>query len=110
MIDGPSATFVISLAATFAAGMGLGFIYLLGLWYTVRRQSTLKNPGLWLFVSVVGRLALLLAGFYLVMAGSWQRLLACFAGFMVVRVVMTRRLGPGPALQAKAAAGKEPAP
>lgn len=92
--QGGNTIIVLSLLASFVAGAGLGFVYLLGLWYTVRRQATLKHPAPWLMISVLGRLALLLGGFYLVMAGSWQRLLACVLGFIVVRLILTRRLGP----------------
>ena len=109
MTDGYDAFFLVTLAGAFVAGAGLGFVYLWGLWYTVRRQATVRSPGLWLLLSVAGRLALLLGGFYLVMNGSWQRLIACTAGFVVVRLVMTRRLGPRAALRAQPAA-KEPAP
>lgn len=109
MTDVGDPLFLLGLAGAFVAGAGLGLVYLWGLWYTVRRQATLKNPALWLLLSVVLRMVLLLGGFYLVMAGSWQRLLACAAGFVVVRVIMTRRLGPRAALKAPAA-GKETAP
>lgn len=109
MTDGYDTLFVLTLAGAFVAGAALGFVYLWGLWYTVRRQATVENPALWLLLSVVGRLALLLGGFYLIMNGSWQRLLACTAGFVVVRLIMTRRLGPRAALRPPAAA-KEPAP
>ena len=100
-----TSAFVLSLGAAFVAGAALGLVYFWGLWYTVRRQPALKRPGLWLLLSALGRLALLLGGLYLVMAGSWQRLLVCVAGFVVMRTIMTRRLGPGAALRAK-----EPAP
>jgi len=98
------------LAAAFAAGAALGAAYFLGLWYTVRRQASARWPAVWLLGSAVGRLALLLAGFYLVMAGSWERLLACLAGFVVARLVLTRRLGAGGATRAGGVAGKDVAP
>jgi hypothetical protein len=28
------------------------------------------------------------------MAGTWERLLVCLAGFVLVRLVLVRRLGP----------------
>ena len=86
---------VVGVAAAFFAGAALGCLYFLGLWYTVRRQARLRHPTPWLLLSLFGRLALLLAGFYFVMSGSWQRLLACVVGFIVARLVMTRLLGSG---------------
>ena len=94
--DGAMTPLVVAgIAAAFAAGVALGGLYFLGLWYTVRRHTRLGRSTPWLLLSLAGRAALLLGGFYFVMAGSWQRLLACVAGFVVVRVILTRRLGPG---------------
>jgi F1F0 ATPase subunit 2 len=45
-------------------------------------------------VSLMIRLGVTLAGFYLVMAGRWERLLACLVGFLLMRTVLVRRLGP----------------
>jgi F1F0 ATPase subunit 2 len=107
MSDYTSITGALVLGAAFVAGAALGGAYFLGLWYTVRRQTTASLPALWLLVSGVGRLVLLLVGFYLVMAGSWERLLACLAGFVVARLVLTRKLGAGGADRSGSIAGKD---
>jgi F1F0 ATPase subunit 2 len=44
--------------------------------------------------SFVVRLLVTLCGMYLVMDGKWERLLACLAGFLLMRIVLTRLLGP----------------
>ena len=65
-----------ALLVSFAAGLVLGAAYMAALWFTVRRISTVRQPGLWLFVSAVVRVALLLAGFYWVSQGRWQGIVA----------------------------------
>jgi F1F0 ATPase subunit 2 len=72
------------LLSVFGAGVGLGAFYFLGLWWTVRRLPTVRVPALWTTVSFVVRSGIVLAGFYLVMAGRWENLLACLAGFTLM--------------------------
>jgi F1F0 ATPase subunit 2 len=47
-----------------------------------------------LLVSFVIRTAVTLAGTFWVMDGRWERLAACMVGFLVARVILTRRWGP----------------
>jgi F1F0 ATPase subunit 2 len=74
--------------------MGLGLFYFGGLWLTVRRLPGSRTPELLILGSFVGRLAVTLAGFYLVMGGRWERLLACLAGFLITRTFLLYRLKP----------------
>lgn len=85
----------LSLSLAVLAGLALGLFYFGGLWLTVRRLTSSKRPGVLMLGSFAVRLSLTLCGFYLVMDGSWERILACMAGFLVTRFVMTRRLAPG---------------
>lgn len=78
------------LLAAFAAGIILGAAYLHSLWIVLRRLPHARAPGLWLLGSAAGRIGLLLAAWYWVSAGRWDGLLACLAGFLVIRVVATR--------------------
>ena len=73
-------------------GVGLGIVYFGGLWLTVRRLPDARWPALLLLGSMLGRTALTLLGFYLVMDARWERLLACLAGFILARMVLMRRL------------------
>lgn len=72
----------------FAAGLGLGAAYCAMLWFAVQHLCNARKPALWIVATAVPRLGLTLGGFYLVMDGRWERLLMCFAGFMVVRVAV----------------------
>lgn len=86
-------------------GMALGAIFFGGLWWTVRRALASPQPALLVVVSMLSRTGVVVAGFYLVSGGQWQRLLLCLAGFIVARLVLTRALpkaeAPVPAPLAK---------
>lgn len=77
----------------FAAGVLIGFLYFFGLWQTVQRLSASPRPWRLLAISYLLRLIFALGGFYLLMDGAWERLAAAVAGFIIVRVVLTRTLG-----------------
>lgn len=70
------------------SGMVLGVFYFGGLWLTVKRLPFSARPALLTLCSYLGRLIVTLSGFYLVMAGSWERLLAVLCGFMVMRIIL----------------------
>jgi F1F0 ATPase subunit 2 len=84
---------IISLFLMLITGMALGLFYFGGLWLTVQHLPQTRRPGLLSLTSLIIRLGLTLAAFYLVMAGRWERLLACLAGFLLIRLVLVRRLG-----------------
>jgi F1F0 ATPase subunit 2 len=79
-----------SLIAYVIAGGVLGAMFFGGLWLTVRSALASANPGLWLVVSSVLRMAALLAAFYLICRIEWWGLIAALAGFLLVRVVAAR--------------------
>jgi len=76
------------------AGAGLAVLFFGGLWWTVRRSMTSKWPGLWVFISLIVRMAMILTGFYLVAGGHWQRLVACLIGLVAARTLLTRLILP----------------
>jgi F1F0 ATPase subunit 2 len=80
------------LATIFIAGIGFGLFYFGGLWLTVQRLEVTAHPGLLLVGSYIVRTLVVVWCFYLVMRGSWPRLLACLAGFWAVRLLLTARL------------------
>ncbi len=77
---------VLSLA--FAAGLGLGAVYLLGLWWTVKRVTRTGNARL-LLVSFFARAALVLLAFYGLMRLGPQGLVASLLGFLCARWLAT---------------------
>ena len=80
------------------AGAGLAAFYCALLWFAVRRLSTSSRPLIWLAATALPRVGVPLAGFYWIMEGGWQRLLACLAGFVLARLAIQqwmRTTGPG---------------
>lgn len=74
------------------SGVALGVVYFAGLWLSVRRAAQLERPALFMVGSFMLRTMIVLIGFYLIMDGRWQQLLAALAGFALVRVVLVRCL------------------
>ena len=81
------------LLAGVAGGL-LGVLFFGGLWWTVRRGVSSPRPVLWFFGSLLLRMSIVLAGFYLVGRGNWKQLVACLVGFVVARFVVTRLTRP----------------
>jgi F1F0 ATPase subunit 2 len=75
--------------ACIAGGM-LGTIFFGGLWWTVRKGLSAKQPALWFLVSRLVRMSVTVAGFYIVSAGHSKRLLSCLLGFVLASVAVTR--------------------
>ncbi|MGB5511607.1 MAG: ATP synthase subunit I [Woeseiaceae bacterium] len=76
------------------AGLLLGAIFFGGLWWTVRLGVASRRPALLFLGSLLLRTVVVVAGFYFVGDGHWQRLLACLFGFVIARVLVTRLAGP----------------
>lgn len=89
MMDWPG----IALAA--ALGAGLGALFFGGLWLTVRALPTARYPAALSLGSLAARSILLMAGFYVVSAGHWERILAALVGFVLARIALVQFLRPG---------------
>jgi len=81
-----------NLIIAFLIGVALGAFYLTVLWHTVHRLPASQNAAALLIGSYVVRMGLVLAGFYLVMDGRWERLVSCMAGFVIARLILLRNL------------------
>ena len=78
------------LLLALAAGLLLGAVFFGGLWWTVRRGLSSKRPAALFATSTLVRIAISVAGFFVVSRGDWRRLSACLAGFLVMRVFTIR--------------------
>jgi F1F0 ATPase subunit 2 len=78
-----------------AAGLAIGAAFFGGLLWTVRMALSSPRPALWIFTSLLVRVGLALAVFYIVSGSHWQRLLACLLGFAGARLLVTH-LSRGP--------------
>ena len=70
-------------------GILLGAIFFGGLWWTMHKGLSSKQPALWFLGSMLLRTAIVLLGFYFIGRGDWKRLLACLAGFVLARFIVT---------------------
>ena len=88
----------LALVLALMAGVSLGAIFFGGLWWTVRKGMSSKQPAFWFLGSMLLRTGIVLVGFYLVTDQRLGRLLLCLAGFVMARIIvmqMTRtRSGP----------------
>jgi F1F0 ATPase subunit 2 len=84
------------LISAFLPGVVLGIFYFGSLWITVQQLPTTAYPVRLFIGSFIGRMAVTLIGFYLVMNGQWQRVLICLVGFVGARILLTRFWGPKP--------------
>ena len=79
----------LTLILAWMAGVALGAIFFGGLWWTVRKAVSSKQPALWFLVSLLLRMSITVAGFYGFARGHWQRLGLCLVGFVMARLVVT---------------------
>ena len=89
-----SVTLTLRLTGAWLAGGALGAIFFGGLWWTVRRSVTARQPALWMFGSLLLRMGIVLPGFYFVAGGYWERALTCLLGFVMARFIVTWLAGP----------------
>jgi len=85
---------IFSLVPALVAGLLLGTIFFGGLWWTVRKGLSSKQPALWFFGSSLLRTGTALVGFYFASGGHWERLLICLVGFVIARRIVMRLTRP----------------
>jgi F1F0 ATPase subunit 2 len=78
------------LAGTLLVGILLGAFFFGGLWWTIRIKPPSEWSGLLFSGSFLLRIAVVIAGFYLVSRGDWRRIVACLVGFLFARIAVTQ--------------------
>lgn len=81
---------VVLLAFSFFGGALLGLFYFNNLWNTTRKAVDEGRQGVFLLTSYFIRTAVVLAGFFIIMSGSWERVVAALAGFILMREIVKR--------------------
>ena len=79
------------LASCAVGGALLGTLYFGSLWWTVRRGLESTHSAWWFFGSLLGRLSVAMAGFYLASRYGVGALLACLMGFVAGRMAVIGR-------------------
>ena len=80
----------LSLSVGMLAGVALGAVFFVGLWWTVHRAVPSATPALWFMMSLLGRTGMVACGFFAVARDDWRRLPACLVGFLISRSVVIR--------------------
>jgi len=80
---------ILALIFSLLAGVLLGTIFFGGLWWTIRKGISSKQPAALFFFSLLLRTSIALTGFYVVAHGDWHRVLACLVGFFLARILVT---------------------
>ena len=84
---------VLFLILMFITGLLLGAIYLASLWWNVKRITGNSPSVLWATGSLMIRLVLVGATFYIILSfGNWQHLVATLAGFITIRAMTLRHI------------------
>jgi F1F0 ATPase subunit 2 len=76
------------------AGILFGIIYFGGLWLTIQKMGQMDRPILLLTGSFILRLALVMAGFYLVSNGQLELLAVSLVTFFLTRFYFIRKIQP----------------
>lgn len=89
-------TEIITWVLAALGGAVLGLFYFAGLWFTLRRLPGHPHPALWVIGSFILRLAVSLAGFYVILGSdrNLTRLGIALLAFLAARVALTRWLRP----------------
>lgn len=88
------------LVLSIAGGIFLGAIFFGGLWWSTRKAIASHQPALWILGSMLLRMSIVLAGFYVISAGHWERLALCLLGFIAARTLTVRVTRPPESLPA----------
>ena len=78
----------VPLAIAWVAGLLLGALYFGGLWWTVQRGVSSAHPARLFLGSLLIRSAVVLAGFYMVGRGYWERMALCLLAFVIAREIV----------------------
>ena len=80
----------VALLLALVAGLMLGAIFFGGLWWTIGKGVVSDQPALWFFGSLLTRMSIVLAGFFLIARSHrWQNLVTCLIGFVMARLIVT---------------------
>jgi len=81
---------IVAMLLPAGAGILLAGLFYGGLWFTVQRLTTARDPTTLAISSFFIRIALVITGFIWVTRGLWQNAVACLIGFEIGRFVIMR--------------------
>jgi F1F0 ATPase subunit 2 len=81
---------ILNLVSALAAGFLLGAIFFGGLWWTVQKGLSSRQPAAWFLGSLLLRTITVVVGVYFASGNHLERLLMCLFGFFIVRRIAIR--------------------
>ena len=84
----------LTLSLALVSGIMLGALFFGGLWWTVQKGLSSKQPAFLFLGSLLVRTGIILVGFYFVSGSHWERLVLCLLGFVIARFIVTRLTRP----------------
>jgi F1F0 ATPase subunit 2 len=79
---------IFNLVSALVMGFLLGVFFFGGLWWTVQKGLSSRQPALLFLGSLLLRTFTTVAGFYFASGGHWERLLMCLLGFFIMRRII----------------------
>lgn len=80
---------IVNLGISLGAGLFLGFLFFGGLWWTVQKGTSAKQPALWFLLSHIVRTSAVVSGFYFLGRDQPLQLLMGLLGFFFARLLVT---------------------
>lgn len=81
---------LLGIAGAGLGGIAIGAFFFAGLWWTVQKGVTAKQPGLHFLASLLVRTLITVTVFYCLARGDWRNLAASLVGFITSRFVVSR--------------------
>ena len=85
---------ILMFGMTIIVGFILGIIFFGGLWWTVRFGLESKYPAICFIASFFIRTSSVLAGFYFLLDGHWERIVTSLMGFLIARILVMQLTKP----------------
>ncbi|HZK10662.1 MAG TPA: ATP synthase subunit I [Clostridia bacterium] len=73
---------------SFLSGLFIGVIYFGGLYYSTHKIKAVRNPGLFMALSLLIRMGILLVGLYYLAQRGYKSILLGFIGIMLIRFIL----------------------
>jgi F1F0 ATPase subunit 2 len=100
----------LTLAWVCLAGGALGAMFFGGLWWTVRKGVSAKQPAVWFLGSLLLRTSIAMVGMYLLSRHHAARLPPCLLGFALASFVVLRITRPSVESRTNSVSGARHAP
>lgn len=80
---------ILNIGTSLGVGVLLGLFFFGGLWWTVQKGISAKQPALWFLASQIIRTSVVISGFFILGHGQPLKLLVGLLGFLLVRLSIT---------------------